>query len=209
MYARTMTRILLAVSGAIALLLPGVAAAQDTPRFGLVMGYPAQVGVLWTVADRLAIRPEVNWTRTTTESVATSTVFTGTGVTTTSVTTTSKNNAVGTGVSALLYLRTRDALRTYVTPRFTYARTTSSSDLSPALPNVAPAPIETTTSAYTIAGSLGAQYSVAKHFGIFGEVGVQYGHNSISPSSSLLRTDAKQTSIGLRSGAGVILFFGA
>jgi len=209
MYAHTMARILLVVSATIALLLPGVAEAQDTPRFGVVMGYPAQVGVLWTVANRLAIRPEVNWTRTTTESVSTPTIFTGTGVTTTSVTTTSAINAVGTGVSALLYLRTGDALRTYVSPRFTYARTTSSSDLSAVLPSVPPAPIEMKTSTYTVAGSLGAQYSVAKHFGIFGEVGLQYGHNSSSPSSSLLRTDAKQTSVGLRSGAGVILLFGA
>jgi len=88
-----MTRILRAVSAAITLLLPAVAAAQDTPRIGLVMGYPAQVGVLWTVAARLAIRPEVNWTRTTTETVSTATVFNGTGVTTTSVTTTSHSNA--------------------------------------------------------------------------------------------------------------------
>lgn len=203
-----MARILLAISVTI-VLLPGVAAAQETPRFGLVMGYPAQVGVIWTVADRLAIRPEVNWTRTTTESVTTSTIFTGTGFTPTSVTTTSESNAVGAGVSALVYLQTRDALRTYVTPRFTYARVTSSNDFSVALPVGAPAPVQTRSSSYTVAGSFGAQYSVARHFGIFGEIGLQYGHNSISPPSSLIQTDSKQTSIGLRSGAGVILFFGA
>ncbi len=204
-----MTRILLALPAAITMLLPAVAAAQDTPRFGLVMGYPAQVAVLWTVSDRFAIRPEVNWNRTTTETVTTPMIFTGTGLVPTSLTTTSKLNTVGTGVSALVYLHTRDALRTFLTPRFTYARGTTSSDFSVTLPGLGPAPAETTTSTYTVAGSLGAQYSVAKHFGIFGELGLQYGHNSSSPSSSLLVTDAKQTTVGLRSGVGVILFFGA
>ena len=204
-----MTRFLLGVSAAITLLLPAVAAAQDTPRFGLVMGYPAQVGVLWTVADRLAIRPEVNWTRTTTESVSTATVFNGTGVTTTSITTTSSSNAIGTGVTALFYLTHRDALRTYLAPRYSYAHTTTSTDLAPPLANVLPPPTETSASTHAVSGSIGAQYSVARHFGIFGELGLQYSHTAISPASSIVRTDAKQTTIGLRSGAGVIVFFGA
>ena len=208
MYALTMARILLAVSATVA-LLPSVAAAQDTPRFGLVMGYPAQVGVLWRVFDRLAIRPEVNWTRTTTESVSTSTIFNGTGVTTTSVTTTSTANAIGIGVTALLYLTRRDALRTYLAPRYSYARTTSSTDLSPPLSNVVGLPTEATTSTNTVSGSIGAQYSIATHFGIFGELGLQYSRNSIAPASSILRTDAKQTAIGMRSGVGVIWYLGS
>ena len=173
------------------------------------MGYPAQVGVLWTVADRLAIRPEVNWTRTTTESVSTSTVFTGTGITTASVTTTSSSNLIGSGVAALLYLTRRDALRTYVTPRYSYARSTTSTDLAPPLSSVVPSPTETTTSSHTVSGSIGAHYSVAAHFGVFGEVGVQYSRNTIAPGSSILRTDAKQTAIGVRSGVGVILYLGS
>src|SRR5262249_58593869 len=128
--------------------------------------------VLWTVADRLAIRPEVNWTRTTTESVTTSTIFNGTVLSTTSITTTSETNAVGGGASALIYIHTRDALRTYVTPRFTYTRTTNTNDLSGLAANVVP-PSEATTSTYTVAGSIDTQYSIAKHFGIFGELGLQ------------------------------------
>ena len=108
-----------------ALLQPRAGAAQDTPHLGIAMGYPAQVGVLWTVSDHVAIRPEMNWTRTTTESVSTSTIFNGTGVTTTSVTTTSNSNAIGGGVTALFYLTHRDALRTYLAPRYSYARTTT------------------------------------------------------------------------------------
>jgi len=190
-------------------LLPCAAAGQDTRHFGIVMGYPAQVGVLWSVFDRLAIRPEVNWTRATTESVSTSTIFNGTGVTTTSVTTTSVSNAIGTGVTALLYLTRRDALRTYLAPRYSYARTTTSVDISPPLSNVVPPPSDTATSSHTVSGSIGAQYGVGTHFGIFGELGLQYSRNAIAPASSILRTDAKQTTIGLRSGVGVIWFLGS
>ena len=191
-----------------ALLLPRAAAAQNQPPFGIVMGYPAQVGVLWRIVDRIAIRPEENWTRSTVESVSTATVFNGTGVTTTSVTTTSDANAIGSGVTALIYVSSRDALRTYVAPRLAYSRAATTNDLSAPLTSVVSTPIETTASIYTVSGSLGAQYTMARHFGIFGEVGVQYSRSTISPNG-LARSETKQTSTGLRSGAGVILFFGS
>ena len=203
-----MQRILLMLSVGL-LLAPRAASAQDTPRFGIVMGYPAQVGVLWTVFDRLAIRPEVNWTRTTTESTATTTVFNGTGVTTTLVTTSSESNAIGGGVSALFYVSRRDALGIYLAPRYAYSHSATSNDLALPASIPVPAPTETTTTSHTVSGSIGAQYGVAKHFGIFGELGLQYGHTTISPLPSILRAEARQTNTGLRSGAGVILFFGS
>ena len=56
--------------------------------------------------------------------------------------------------------------------------------------------METRSSSYTVAGSFGAQYSVAKHFGIFGEIGLQYGHNSISPPASLIQTERRRAATG-------------
>src|SRR5689334_22178850 len=104
----------------VSFVAPSVAAAQDPPRFGIVMAYPAQAGVLWKVTDRVAVRPEFNWTHSTIESTGTSTVFTGTGVTTTTVTTTTSTNGTGYGVSGLWYLARRDALGLYLSPRFAY-----------------------------------------------------------------------------------------
>src|SRR3954463_410790 len=92
-------------------LTPRAAAAQDTPRVGIVMGYPAQVGVLWTVAEKLAIRPELSWTTSSSETPSTFTSFGPGGTTTTVSTSTSDSTTIGIGVSALLYLSTRDALR--------------------------------------------------------------------------------------------------
>ena len=40
------------------LLCVGTASAQDTRSFGVTMGYPASIGVLWHVNDRVAVRPE-------------------------------------------------------------------------------------------------------------------------------------------------------
>jgi hypothetical protein len=45
---------------AAALGIPAAAGAQDTPRAGLVIAYPAAVGILWHASDTIAIRPEFN-----------------------------------------------------------------------------------------------------------------------------------------------------
>jgi len=130
-------------------------------------------------------------------------------VTTNTVTTTSETNAVGPGISALIYLSTREGLRIYVVPRFAYTHATSSTNLGiPVPPNVT-VPADTTTSSYNVSGSLGAQYSVAKHFGLFGEVGLAFQRTTISPGSSIVSIDNRNRTVGLRSGAGVILFFGS
>ncbi|HKB14139.1 MAG TPA: hypothetical protein VKD69_25920 [Vicinamibacterales bacterium] len=201
---RRMLIVLIAV-----LLLPRCAAAQDTPRFGVAMGYPAEVGVLWTVSDRLAVRPELNWTRTTTETTTIQTIFSvNGGVTTNSVTTKTTTMTTGTGVSALIYVARREALRTYLVPRFSYARGSSDTDPGLSLP-VGVTPTSTTTSSYGASGAIGAQYAVATHFGIFGELGIAYTRNTLSFSPSSLPRDAKNTTTGIRSGVGVILFFGS
>jgi outer membrane protein with beta-barrel domain len=202
-----MRRMLFAVL-AVGVLSARPAAGQDSPRFGLVMGYPAEVGVLWSVSDRVAIRPEVNWTHSSSESPVTSTVFGPNGSSTTVTTTTSEGTTFGVGASALFYLSKRDALRTYVTPRLAYTRISTTIDLAlPALPAPLPRVQTTIGSGYTVSGAVGAEYRPAARFGVFGELGLAYGRTTISGESELPRPDATNTSVGLRSGAGVILFF--
>ena len=47
-----------------AVLMAGVrpALAQDERRVGLVMAFPSEVGVLWQVSDRIAVRPDGSFT---------------------------------------------------------------------------------------------------------------------------------------------------
>jgi hypothetical protein len=68
------------------------------------------------------------------------------------------------------------------------------------------------TSNYAAAGSFGAQYVLGKRFGLFGELGLNYSHSgdrTPSSISSFFQSDQKSWSLALRSGVGVILYFGS
>jgi hypothetical protein len=202
-----MKRTALFLAATAALLGAAPAAAQDAGQVGITMGYPATIGVLWHPSDRIGLRPEVSLTRGTSETTITlSTPVFGVPRVSESEVTTSENWLVGTGVSALFYLVKGDALRTYVSPRFTYARSSSTGTTFVSLPVVI-APPTTVTSNYGVSGSVGAQYALAKRFGVFGEVGLAYARSTITPNSTTFRSEGKNTTIGLRSGVGVVLYF--
>ena len=166
--------------------------AQDRKTFGITMAYPASVGALLRVGENLAIRPEVSLTGSTSE--------------TTSSTFETESDAwtLNTGVSVLIYLKKYDDLRTYVTPRFTYAHGSSTTDANGLVTN----PTATTTlNAYGFAGSFGGEYSLGRKFGVFGEVGFGFSHQTTK--SSLLPTELSGTSWGSRAGVGIIFYPGS
>jgi hypothetical protein len=198
----------------------GPAGAQDAPKVGVTMGYPAAVGVLWNAADRFALRPEFTWSRSSNDSPATSDPLLGTITNAT----TSDGWQTGVGLSSLFYVGRHEKLRTYVSPRMTYSQTKSSVSVSNG-------PVSSSGDgwSWSTSGSFGAQYAVAPRFAVFGEVGVNYtstttrtsivesrtsvvsigaGGGIMTTSSSFtLRSDQSSHSTGLRSGAGVIFFF--
>jgi hypothetical protein len=193
------------------------ASAQDDPKVGITMGYPASVGVFWQVNDRVALRPEFNVQKVSGESTSTiaislssvvpplSSVVPGSVVSVT----TSDSWQFSAGVSALFYLSTHDALRTYVSPRWAYTRT-SNTNSSSTIPSLS---LSTTASGQSFAGSFGAQYALGRRFGVFGEVGIVFSRSTVSPDGSALTSAIVTTSesvsktLGVRSGAGVILYF--
>ena len=67
------------------------------------------------------------------------------------------------GMSALFYLRSLDALRTFVGPRVSFSHSGVSG-----------------SSANTWSGQLffGAEYALGRRFGVFGEAGVSYGRTT-------------------------------
>jgi hypothetical protein len=190
--------------------------AQDTPRVGISMGYPGTIGVIWQVTDRVGLRPEVNVQKSSGESTSTLslslTAFPvgGTSTTTTTTVTTIDAWQVSAGLSALFYLTKGDALRTYVSPRWAYSR--SSSGSSSSLSELDDA-LTFETSTHTVAGSFGAQYAIARRFSVFGEVGGAFTRSANTPQeqrASSVFTSSSRTvsrSFGARSGAGVILYF--
>src|SRR2546425_12991465 len=104
-----------------ALLLAYPAAAQDEPHVGIVMGYPSSIGLLWQISGRVAVRRELSLSRGSAESTG------GIAIAGISSQTTSDNWQAGFGASAIFYTSTGDGLRTYVTPRVSYSRSSTTS----------------------------------------------------------------------------------
>ena len=181
--------------------------AQDDPRVGLVMAYPASIGVMWQVTDRVALRPELGMQKASGEVTATSSLlFGGTTVTNSSVTV-NDNWQVGIGLSALFYLSTHDKLRTYISPRWAYTRTSSTSATTPA--SSAPSTGSTGNGNF-ISGSFGAQFALARRFNVFGEIGLGYSRTVVAPTgntSATLFTQSTSWNLATRSGAGIVFYF--
>jgi len=203
-----------AVPTLIALLVaPAVAYAQEPGKVGVTMGYPSSVGVIWQVAARVALRPEIALSRSTGDSASND----ASGATPLS---TIDSTGVGVGLSALFYLHRWEGLRTYVSPRFSYVRTSASSSTTAGMSTA-----ESTASSYLTSGSFGVQCSLGRHFGVFGEIGLGFTASRTALTSTLTlgvtaavigaapsRTEIVQSSshahtLATRSGAGVIFFF--
>jgi opacity protein-like surface antigen len=168
--------------------IPALAAAQDQRRAGVTMGYPASIGVLWNVAERVAVRPEVSFTRTSNDF----TFGTGTATGTSS-------SVFNVGASALFYLARIEKIRTYVSPRFSYGRSTASNEGSEL--------ISGTSNSYSAIGSFGAQYALSDRFTVFGEVGIGYTDQRASSGTGDFRSTNKTSTWSSRTGIGLVLFF--
>lgn len=186
--------------------LAGTASAQDEPKIGITMGYPAALGLVWQVNDRIALRPELGVTRSSNDLIATTSgviVVGGNVVSNTSQLSSNSNWQASIGASVLYYLSKHDGLRTYVSPRWAYTRVSSDSSTDGASTS------SSTGNSQTLSGSYGAQYAVGPRFSVFGEVGFAYVHTSNAPTGvvSFLSTSSTTNTVGTRGGAGVILYF--
>ena len=179
MHTRTLYGLII---GTLFVSLP--AAAQERGQTGITMGYPASIGVVHHVTNSIAVRPELSFSHTATE---TSSDFGGA----------TDGWSLGTGISVLFYLKPIENVRTYVSPRFTFSRTSSTaeSDFT-----------ETSTStgnAFSVSGSFGAQYTPHRRFAVFGEV----GFGLIDSSVETRLTKVSSFNWGTRTGFGAILYF--
>jgi hypothetical protein len=161
------------------LAAPASVFAQDTASSGLVISTPGSViGAIWRVSDSVAIRPEI--------SVSISKSDNGNGTERT-------NRSLIPGVSVLMDAKRWDAVRTYVAARYTYERETSDVT-TPVGTN------EGSQSFHGITGSIGAELTAHRRFGVFGEVGLGYSRLSDDAPGSA-------QSFGTRTNVGVILYF--
>ena len=193
------------------LVLAGCTAAnaQEKGRTGVTMGYPASVGIISHVTDGVALRPEFSFSKGSNDFSTSSPTLTSNSVS-------GDGWTLGVGLSALFYVGKWDSLRSYISPRLTYARSTnnqmSSAPSSGLLGSPSPQTNSSSGSTDSVSGfgSFGAEYSVSPKFSVFGEVGGGYSRSTTRGSnSSLYSSTSTSTSRvwGTRSAAGVAFYF--
>jgi len=163
------------------------ARAQERGDAGITMGYPASVGFVYHVSNRVAVRPELSLSFSSGSSESIGTLLT------------TESSSIGVGASGIIYLAGVDKLRTYVSPRYTYARAKATSESPFSGPN------RTTISSHTIAGSFGAQYALHDRFSVFGEVGLAL--TSQANTSQIVDVRVENDTVSTRTGVGVIFYF--
>jgi len=101
-----------------------------------------------------------------------------------------------TGLSALFYLRRWDNLATYVSPRYSFSRSSQSFDGTFFIVD------EATSKTHLVSGSFGAQYWLGDRFSAFGELGLAYSRNRPGGDSP-----RRASSFGSRSSVGIVFYF--
>jgi hypothetical protein len=181
------------------------AAAQTDRQVGVVIGYPAQVGVLWQLNDRVAIRPEVAVSTTTNQSgLQVSFGFPGAMSTSTTVT---DATTLSTDIHLLFTVASWDAVKLYVTPGYGYTRswntatTTTQSGSAPAVVTTR----DTTQDSHAAFASLGVQFRPHERFAVFGESGLRYSSTAFElvTATTRFKTHGYSTAGSL----GVIFYF--
>ena len=189
-----MRRILFTAALLLAAAVP--ASAQEAGQAGLTIGFPGSIGILWHVSDAVAIRPDFSFAHNSSESGS-------------QFTSTSEAWIAGFGVSAHFYVgKIADHIRTYVTPRFGFTRTTTDSNTAGASYDS-----KSHTNNYQYAGSFGVQYTPTRRFGMYGEAGVQYtrAESTFTADTALpiVFASGKSTNstFSTRAGVGLVLYF--
>jgi len=156
------------------------AAAQEAGTVGLTLASESTVGLTIQATGRIAVRPEVGFTRSTSEG-------TGSGGKRTT-------SSWSPGLSLLFYVKSWDNTRLYLSPRWLYSSLTSADAASS---------FESKATGNAVSAMLGAQHNITERFAAFGEVGI--GRSSSKSDSGLSSSSSNFWST--RSTVGAIVFF--
>jgi hypothetical protein len=174
------------------------ALAQDAPRVGVTMAYPASVGAWVQLSERIALRPDLSFSWSSYE--------------------TNISDALGQreyasdylstsfGVSAIVTIAQWDALRAYVAPRVSYTRITQNSPTVSFAPVGSPPVIEQhedVTDGFDVGATFGAYYPLHDRLRVFGEVGAMY----LSQSGEREDGRVSQKAFANRTSVGLVLMF--
>ena len=198
-----------------AVLMAGVrpALAQDERRVGLVMAFPSEVGVLWQVSDRIAVRPDGSFTwakHNSSYSLSFDDVDYG------RYESESSSHSIGGGFSVLVTVARWERLRAYAVPRVSYTRIAgdvrSTAVASSAVFITGGIVVadeqeddQATGRAVEASGAFGVEYSLGERFGVYGEAGLSYASIKHPPFSS--SDESSTRAVGSRSSIGIIFRF--
>jgi hypothetical protein len=171
---------------------PSQAAAQSG-QFGLSIGYPTSLGVLWQPFALVGVRPEFTFELFDAESTSVSRLGTSRFSTDTRL--------LGVGLSMLFRVYREENLSLYLSPRYVHRRgETSVVQDVPANVFVA-GNDDREIRGHSISGSLGARYDLSARFGVFGELGADHSREDTTDPS----TESRISRTGIRSGVGVVV----
>jgi hypothetical protein len=204
-----MQRLMLVIlAGAAIALSASPVAAQDERKFGVVVAYPASVGIEWQAARKLAIRLDGDYRQSSNEGTSEfefSRFFPAV-----SITTIIESRNTELGLSLLVDLHRSDALRLYLAPRvavnFDHSSYRTEFDGDPALLAAVTVPADSDSSSTSPSGgvAVGASHDVSDRFRVFGETGFHYVRGNFG---GLIGNDVKNTVFGLRAGVGAVIRF--
>jgi hypothetical protein len=162
----------------VVLIATPAADAQKRGETALTIGHPSAVGLMWHVAQRVALRSDVAFSKSKTE-VPNGTI--------------DDVWSAAFGLSALFYFPPVDSLRMYLAPRLTYGRTDGE-----------PRPRSET---YGLSARIGLQYPLSRKLSVYGEAGVQYSRTTTPMSSQFGPADLKRYAWDTPSGVGIAFHF--
>ena len=167
-------------------VFPTAASAQERGDVGLVMAMPTDVGVMWHVSDKIAVRPEINFSFGSTE------VDGGLGQGAEA-----SRRGLSLETSVLFYLGAIDGVQTYVAPRVGFDWASIENDDTDN---------DISGGGMEVSLSYGAQYTPVSRFAVFGEIGLEYARAvaELDPSGNI---ESRNASWGPRTQVGVILYF--
>ncbi|HKT80340.1 MAG TPA: hypothetical protein VJP86_08970 [Vicinamibacterales bacterium] len=198
------------------LLSVAPAAAQESNKFGVTMGYPSSVGLVWHATRNIAVRPEISFSHSSTDAKTTISIpsvpcaFCDVAFPELDPSLDASSTSWDLNISGLFYLSEEGLLRVYGSPRFGWSHVTSKIDSDGALASLdGLADLSRSYTTYHAAGSFGVQFAVHPKLSVFGEAGVQMDWSGDDPVSDGFNTlEISTRSYSSRTAVGVIFYFG-
>ena len=161
--------------------------AQEKGKVGVTMGTPASFGLIWHATEKVALRPDFSFATSSSESDFGE----------------NDSHSYAFGISALFYVKKWDQVSAYVSPRYAWSHTGTTSRAEGDF--FIEDEVKSTNNSQNFSGSFGVQGWIGSRFSAYGEVGVSYFHSD--SKSGVTDSKSSGNSFATRSGVGIAFYF--